>query len=140
MSAAFDLATVWAFIIAFAVFVYVVMDGFDLGLGILFPMFPAKGDRDVMMNSPISMMEIETGSTFVTIAFDTCRELRIGSATEFARITRKPQIRREMVVFTLKSTSLGTLILLINLFSTIGIPTAFTSSVRIAEMRMWVSP
>ena len=41
----------WAFIIAFAVFVYVVMDGFDLGLGILFPLFPAKADRDVIMNS-----------------------------------------------------------------------------------------
>lgn len=51
MTAAIDLATVWAFIIAFAVFVYVVMDGFDLGLGILFPLFPAKADRDVMMNS-----------------------------------------------------------------------------------------
>ena len=46
-----DLATIWAFIIAFAVFVYVVMDGFDLGLGILFPLFPAKADRDVIMNS-----------------------------------------------------------------------------------------
>jgi cytochrome d ubiquinol oxidase subunit II len=33
------------------VFVYVVMDGFDLGLGILFPLFPKKADRDVMMNS-----------------------------------------------------------------------------------------
>ena len=32
-------------------FVYVVMDGFDLGLGILFPLFPAKADRDVIMNS-----------------------------------------------------------------------------------------
>ncbi len=51
MSAAFDLATLWAFIIAFAVFVYVVMDGFDLGLGILFPLFPAKADRDIMMNT-----------------------------------------------------------------------------------------
>jgi cytochrome d ubiquinol oxidase subunit II len=51
MSAAVDLATLWAFIIAFAVFVYVVMDGFDLGLGILFPLFPAKADRDVIMNS-----------------------------------------------------------------------------------------
>jgi cytochrome d ubiquinol oxidase subunit II len=51
MIAAVDLAAVWAFIIAFAVFVYVVMDGFDLGLGILFPLFPAKADRDVMMNS-----------------------------------------------------------------------------------------
>ncbi|MGN6312035.1 MAG: cytochrome d ubiquinol oxidase subunit II [Xanthobacteraceae bacterium] len=45
------IATVWAFIIAFAVFVYVVMDGFDLGLGMLFPLFPKKEDRDVMMNS-----------------------------------------------------------------------------------------
>jgi cytochrome d ubiquinol oxidase subunit II len=47
----FDIATVWAFIIAFAVFVYVVMDGFDLGLGLLFPLFPKKADRDVIMNS-----------------------------------------------------------------------------------------
>ena len=39
---AIDLPTIWAFIIAFAVFVYVVMDGFDLGLGILFPLFPEK--------------------------------------------------------------------------------------------------
>ena len=46
-----DLPTIWAFIIAFAVFVYVVMDGFDLGLGILFPLFPKKRDRDVIMNS-----------------------------------------------------------------------------------------
>ena len=51
MTAAIDIATVWAFIIAFAVFVYVVMDGFDLGLGILFPLFPAKGDRDTIMNT-----------------------------------------------------------------------------------------
>jgi cytochrome bd ubiquinol oxidase subunit II len=51
MTGAIDLATVWAFIIAFAVFVYVVMDGFDLGLGLLFPLFPAKADRDVIMNS-----------------------------------------------------------------------------------------
>jgi cytochrome d ubiquinol oxidase subunit II len=51
MTIAFDIATVWAFIIAFAVFVYVVMDGFDLGLGLLFPLFPNKTDRDVIMNS-----------------------------------------------------------------------------------------
>ena len=51
MSASIDLAIIWAFIIAFAVFVYVVMDGFDLGLGILFPLFPAKEDRNVVLNS-----------------------------------------------------------------------------------------
>jgi len=48
---AIDLPIVWAFIIAFAVFAYVVMDGFDLGLGLLFPLIPRKQDRDVMMNS-----------------------------------------------------------------------------------------
>jgi cytochrome bd ubiquinol oxidase subunit II len=46
-----DLPVIWAFIIAFAVFVYVVMDGFDLGLGILFPLFPAKEDRDIITNT-----------------------------------------------------------------------------------------
>jgi len=51
MTAAIDLASIWAFIIAFAVFVYIVMDGFDLGLGILYPLFPNKTDRDVIMNS-----------------------------------------------------------------------------------------
>jgi cytochrome d ubiquinol oxidase subunit II len=51
MSVTVDLAAVWAFIIAFAVFVYVVMDGFDLGLGILFPLYPAKQDRDVITNT-----------------------------------------------------------------------------------------
>ena len=47
----FDLSTSFAFLIAFSVFVYVVMDGFDLGLGMLFPLFPEKHDRDVMMNT-----------------------------------------------------------------------------------------
>src|SRR3981081_3977950 len=51
MTGFIDLATIWAFVIAFAVSVYVVMDGFDLGLGILFPLFPAKADLDVIMNS-----------------------------------------------------------------------------------------
>lgn len=46
-----DLATVWAFIIAFAVFMYVVMDGFDLGIGILFPTFKVGEERDQAMNS-----------------------------------------------------------------------------------------
>ena len=51
MTGIIDIPVVWAFIIAFAVFVYIVMDGFDLGLGILFPFFPKKADRDVIMNS-----------------------------------------------------------------------------------------
>ena len=46
-----DLTVIWAGIISFAVIMYVVMDGFDLGIGILFPFFRAKADRDTMMNS-----------------------------------------------------------------------------------------
>lgn len=46
-----DLAFIWAGLIAFAVFAYVVMDGFDLGVGILFPAFKREEDRSVMMNS-----------------------------------------------------------------------------------------
>ncbi|HWL30728.1 MAG TPA: cytochrome d ubiquinol oxidase subunit II [Xanthobacteraceae bacterium] len=49
MMHAIDLPIIWAFIIAFAVFAYVVMDGFDLGLGMLFPFFPRTADRDTMM-------------------------------------------------------------------------------------------
>ncbi len=46
-----DLPTIWAFIVAFAVFAYVVLDGFDLGIGILFPLFPVGRERDTAMNS-----------------------------------------------------------------------------------------
>lgn len=46
-----DLTAIWAFIIAFAVFAYVVMDGFDLGIGILFPSFKVGEERDQAMNS-----------------------------------------------------------------------------------------
>ncbi|GIZ12951.1 cytochrome d ubiquinol oxidase subunit II [Pseudomonas sp. NCCP-436] len=46
-----DLPLIWAVIIAFGVMMYVVMDGFDLGIGILFPFVRDEGERDVMMNT-----------------------------------------------------------------------------------------
>jgi hypothetical protein len=46
-----DLPLIWAVIIQFSIMMYVVMDGFDLGIGMLFPFFPEKEDRDVMMNT-----------------------------------------------------------------------------------------
>ena len=46
-----DLTVVWAGIIAFAVFAYVVMDGFDLGIGVLFPTFAVGPERDRAMNA-----------------------------------------------------------------------------------------
>ena len=47
----FDLTVLWAGIIGFAIFAYVVMDGFDLGIGILFPRFAVGEERDQAMNS-----------------------------------------------------------------------------------------
>jgi len=49
--AGMDLTIVWAAIIGFAVMAYVVMDGFDLGIGILFPTFAVGQERDQAMNS-----------------------------------------------------------------------------------------
>ena len=46
-----DLPLIWAVIILFGVMMYVVMDGFDLGIGILFTAVDGKEDRDVMMNT-----------------------------------------------------------------------------------------
>jgi cytochrome d ubiquinol oxidase subunit II len=46
-----DLPFIWAGLIAFAVLAYVVLDGFDLGVGILFPFFPDDRDRNIMTNS-----------------------------------------------------------------------------------------
>ena len=51
MFASLDLTVIWAVIIAFAVFAYVVLDGFDLGIGILFPAFKVGQDRDQAMNA-----------------------------------------------------------------------------------------
>ncbi|MBU2112662.1 MAG: cytochrome d ubiquinol oxidase subunit II [Gammaproteobacteria bacterium] len=51
MAQPFDLTLIWAGIIAFGVMMYVLMDGFDLGQGILFPFAPTEHHRDVMMNS-----------------------------------------------------------------------------------------
>lgn len=46
-----DFTIIWAIIIAFGLFMYVLMDGFDLGVGILFPFAPGETSRDIMMNS-----------------------------------------------------------------------------------------
>ena len=46
-----DLPHIWAGLIAFAVLTYVVLDGFDLGIGILFPFEKQEADRDLMINT-----------------------------------------------------------------------------------------
>lgn len=43
-----ELAMIWAVLIAVAVFLYVALDGFDLGVGILFPFAKSSRERDQM--------------------------------------------------------------------------------------------
>jgi cytochrome d ubiquinol oxidase subunit II len=46
-----DLVPVWTVILAVSVFMYVLLDGFDLGVGILFPFAPDDAARNLMMGS-----------------------------------------------------------------------------------------
>ena len=46
-----DLPLIWGFLIATAVFLYALLDGFDLGYGILFLFAPSDKYRDRIMNS-----------------------------------------------------------------------------------------
>jgi cytochrome bd ubiquinol oxidase subunit II len=46
-----DLPLVWFCLLVTALFLYVLLDGFDLGVGILFPFAPSDECRDRMMNS-----------------------------------------------------------------------------------------
>jgi len=51
MTAPLDFVPLWTLILGFGVFMYVLMDGFDLGVGILFRAAPDEAARDLMMNS-----------------------------------------------------------------------------------------
>jgi cytochrome d ubiquinol oxidase subunit II len=46
-----DLPLIWTFVIALGVAMYVILDGFDLGVGILFPFVRDEKQRDQMMDS-----------------------------------------------------------------------------------------
>lgn len=46
-----DLPLIWYLLIGTAIFLYVLLDGFDLGVGILFPFAPTEECRNRMMNS-----------------------------------------------------------------------------------------
>lgn len=46
-----DLPLVWGGLIATVIFIYIMLDGFDLGSGILFPLAPSDNCRNQIMNS-----------------------------------------------------------------------------------------
>src|SRR3990167_7154740 len=50
------LASAWFVIIGFCIIMYVLLDGFDLGVGILFPFFKRQ-DRDMMMSSILPLWD-----------------------------------------------------------------------------------
>jgi cytochrome bd ubiquinol oxidase subunit II len=45
------LPLIWAGVIGLAVAMYVILDGFDLGIGMLFPLAKSEVERDQMMHS-----------------------------------------------------------------------------------------
>lgn len=46
-----DISVIWFAIIVFATLMYIIMDGFDLGIGLLFNFVGDAKERDVMVNS-----------------------------------------------------------------------------------------
>jgi cytochrome d ubiquinol oxidase subunit II len=71
---AYWLPVISAGVIGFAVAMYVILDGFDLGVGILFPYFPEEAQRDQMMNSVAPFWDgnetwLVLGGTGLLVAF-----------------------------------------------------------------------
>lgn len=52
-----DLPLIWAAIIGFGIIMYVILDGFDLGIGILFPLIKDSSDKDKTMNSIVPVWD-----------------------------------------------------------------------------------
>jgi cytochrome d ubiquinol oxidase subunit II len=68
------LPVIWAAIIGGAVAIYVIFDGFDLGIGILFPFAESEHERDQMMNSVAPFWDgnetwLVLGGTGMMVAF-----------------------------------------------------------------------
>ncbi len=47
----FDLPTIWAGLLALVILIYVILDGFDLGIGILYPLLQKGEERNTAMNT-----------------------------------------------------------------------------------------
>jgi len=124
--AAYWLPLVSAAVIGLAVALYVVLDGFDLGIGILFPYFRGESQRDQMMNSVAPFWDgnetwLVMGGTGLFVAFPLAYSIIMpalyvpvvlmllalvfrGVAFEF-RWVAKPHHRRWDVAFAAGSTT-----------------------------------
>jgi cytochrome d ubiquinol oxidase subunit II len=126
--AAYWLPLISAGVIGLAVAMYVVLDGFDLGIGILFPYFPSETERDQLMNSVAPFWDgnetwLVLGGTALFVAFPLAYAVILpavylpvifmllglvfrGVAFEF-RWVAKPHHRRWDVAFALGSSVAG---------------------------------
>lgn len=52
-----DLPFIWAVVLAVAILAYVILDGFDLGVGILFPFLKPGSERDTAMNTVVPVWD-----------------------------------------------------------------------------------
>jgi len=122
--AAYWLPLISAGVIGLAVAMYVVLDGFDLWIGILFPYFPSETERDQLMNSIAPFWDgnetwLVLGGTALFVAFPLAYAVILpavylpvilmllglvfrGVAFEF-RCVAKPHHRRWDVAFALGS-------------------------------------
>lgn len=61
-----DFAITWSILIGVALFIYMALDGFDLGIGILFPLGSSSDERDQMMYSIAPIWD--TNETWLVLA------------------------------------------------------------------------
>ena len=61
--AVFDFLPIWIVILGLAVFFYVLLDGFDLGVGILYGFAPDANARRAIMNSIAPIWEFQAQSS-----------------------------------------------------------------------------
>src|SRR6188768_2017878 len=64
------LPVIWAALIGTAVAMYVILDGFDLGIGILFPFARSEVEKDQMMNSVAPFWDGNETWLFRGVAFE----------------------------------------------------------------------
>jgi cytochrome d ubiquinol oxidase subunit II len=57
MSQVLDLVPIWTLILGLAVFFYVLLDGFDLGVGMLFGLAPDASSRNTIMNTIVPIWD-----------------------------------------------------------------------------------
>jgi cytochrome bd ubiquinol oxidase subunit II len=62
-----DLVPIWTFVLGFGVFLYVLLDGFDLGVGVLYGFAPDRDSRNLVMNSIAPIWDGDGNETWLVL-------------------------------------------------------------------------